>query len=57
MQLVQSMVKIEVEVQAAAIYNQAAVLELMVLKEVVVPLHKRGQTLYTHDISEPEMIE
>lgn len=53
MLLVQTVVKVEAEIQAAAIDNQATVPEFHILQEVFVPLHISGQTLDTHEISGP----
>ena len=53
MLLVQAMVKVQAEIQTAAIDDQATVPEPDVLQEASVPLHIGGQTLDTHETSGP----
>lgn len=48
MLLVQTVVKVEAEIQTAAINHQPTISELHILEEVLVPLNICGKALDTH---------
>lgn len=54
MLLLQPMVKVEAEIQTAAVNDQATVPELHILEEVSVPLYVGSQAMHTHKITSPE---